>query len=46
VQQRITTSFGPQAITSSYAAATELAVMSLVVLAAMTLLAPRKGDAK
>jgi sulfate transport system permease protein len=46
VQQRMTTSFGPQAITSSYAAATELAVMSLLVLLAMTLLAPRKGHAR
>jgi sulfate/thiosulfate transport system permease protein len=46
VQQRETTSFGPQAVTSSYAAATELAVMSLLVLLAMTLLAPRKGDAR
>jgi len=45
VQQRVTTSFGSQAVTSSYAAGTELAVMSLVVLVAMTLLAPRKGDA-
>jgi sulfate transport system permease protein len=45
VQQRMTTAFGSQAITSSYAAATELAVMSLLVLLAMTLLAPRKGDA-
>jgi len=33
---------GPQAVTGSYAAATELAIMSLVVLLAMTLLAPRK----
>jgi sulfate transport system permease protein len=46
VQQRVTTSYGSQAITSSYAAATELAVMSLVVLLALTLLAPRKGDAR
>ncbi len=46
VQQRVTTSFGSQAITSSYAAATELAVMSLLVLMAMTLIAPRKGDAR
>jgi sulfate transport system permease protein len=46
VQQRETTSFGSQAVTSSYAAATELAVMSLIVLLAMTLIAPRKGDAR
>jgi sulfate transport system permease protein len=46
VQQRETTSFGSQAVTSSYAAATELAVMSLLVLLAMTLIAPRKGDAR
>jgi sulfate transport system permease protein len=45
VQQRMTTSFGSQAITSSYAAGTELAVMSLIVLLAMMLIAPRKGDA-
>jgi len=45
VQQRMTTSFGSEAITSSYAAGTELAVMSLIVLLAMTLIAPRKGDA-
>jgi sulfate transport system permease protein len=43
VQQR-DSQVGSQAITSSYAAATELAVMSLLVLLAMTLLAPRKGD--
>ena len=34
---------GPGAITSAYAAATELAVMSLVVLLAMTLLGRRRG---
>lgn len=44
VQQRMTTSFGSQAVTSSYAAGAELAVMSLIVLLAMTLIAPRKGD--
>jgi sulfate transport system permease protein len=43
VQQR-ESQIGSDAITSSYAAATELAVMSLLVLLAMTLLAPRKGD--
>jgi len=32
---------GPQAITSAYAAGTELAVMSLIVLLAMTVLAPK-----
>ena len=46
VQQRMTTSFGSQAITSSYAAATELAVMSLLVLLAMTVIAPRRGDSR
>jgi sulfate/thiosulfate transport system permease protein len=45
-QQRVTTSFGSQAVTSSYAAGTELAVMSLIVLLAITLLAPRKGDTR
>src|SRR5205807_4363994 len=33
---------GAQAITSAYAAATELAVMSLIVLLGMTLLGPRR----
>ena len=33
---------GPQAVSGAYAAATELAVMSLVVLLAMTLLAPKE----
>jgi sulfate/thiosulfate transport system permease protein len=37
---------GSQAVTSAYAAATELAVMSLVVLLAMTMLAPRRKEAK
>jgi sulfate transport system permease protein len=36
---------GNQAVTSAYAAATELAVMSLVVLLGMTLLGPRREDA-
>jgi sulfate/thiosulfate transport system permease protein len=35
---------GSGEITGAYAAATELAVMSLIVLLAMTVLAPRKGD--
>ncbi len=35
---------GAGEITGAYAAATELAVISLVVLLGMTLLAPRKGD--
>jgi sulfate/thiosulfate transport system permease protein len=34
---------GSQAISGAYAAATELAVMSLIVLLAMSLLAPRRG---
>lgn len=46
VQQRTTTSFGSQTVTSSYAAATELAILSLLVLLAMTLLARRRGDAR
>jgi sulfate/thiosulfate transport system permease protein len=37
---------GPGAETSAYAAATELAIMSLVVLLAMTLLSPRRKEAK
>jgi sulfate/thiosulfate transport system permease protein len=37
---------GSQAITGAYAAATELAVMSLIVLLAMTVLAPRKDEAR
>jgi sulfate/thiosulfate transport system permease protein len=37
---------GPQAVSGAYAAATELAVMSLIVLLVMTVLAPRKGDAR
>jgi sulfate/thiosulfate transport system permease protein len=35
---------GPGALTGAYAAATELAVMSLLVLLAMTLLGPRRRD--
>ncbi len=37
---------GSQAVTGAYAAATELAVISLLVLLVMTLLAPRKGDSQ
>jgi sulfate transport system permease protein len=37
---------GSGAISGAYAAATELAVMSLVVLLVMTLLAPRKDDSR
>jgi sulfate/thiosulfate transport system permease protein len=46
VQQRMTTSFGPQAVSGAYAAATELALLSLAVLLAMTLLGPgrRRGE--
>jgi sulfate transport system permease protein len=46
VQQRLTTSFGSQALTGGYAAGAELAVMSLVVLLVMTLLAPRRREAR
>jgi sulfate transport system permease protein len=46
VQQRVTTSFGPQALTGGYVAATELAVLSLIVLVGMTVLAPRSSDAR
>jgi sulfate transport system permease protein len=35
---------GSQAISGAYAAATELAVMSLIVLLVMTLLGPRRHD--
>ncbi len=35
---------GAGSVTGAYAAATELAVISLVVLLAMTLLSPRRGD--
>ncbi len=37
---------GTGSVTASYAAASELAVMSLVVLLAMTLLGPRRGKAR
>ena len=37
---------GAQTITGAYAAATELAVMSLIVLLAMTVLAPRRHEPK
>jgi len=37
---------GPQTITGAYAAATELAVMSLIVLLAMTVLGPRRTDTR
>jgi sulfate transport system permease protein len=35
---------GAQSVNGAYAAATELAVMSLIVVLAMTLLAPRRRD--
>ncbi len=37
---------GSQAITSAYAAATELAVISLIVLLGMTLLGARRNESK
>ncbi len=37
---------GPQGVTGAYAAATELAVMSLIVLIGMTVLAPRRQKAR
>ncbi len=37
---------GPQAVTGAYAAATELALMSLLVLFVMTMLGPRKGESR
>ena len=37
---------GPGGVTGAYAAATELAVISLVVLLAMTLLSPRRTESK
>ncbi len=45
VYQR-TSQIGSQSITSAYAAATELAVMSLIVLLGMTLLAPGRHEPK
>ena len=45
VQQR-DADLGAGSITGAYAAATELAVMSLIVLLAMTLLGPRRQDAR
>jgi sulfate transport system permease protein len=36
---------GPQAISSAYAAATELIVLSLIVVVAMTVLGPRRAEA-
>ena len=44
VQQRDSQVVGAQGLTGAYAAATELAVISLVVLLAMTVLAPRKDE--
>jgi sulfate transport system permease protein len=37
---------GAQTLSGAYAAATELAVMSLVVLLVMTLISPRRTDAR
>jgi sulfate/thiosulfate transport system permease protein len=37
---------GPQAISGAYAAGTELAVMSLAVLIAMTVLGPKRSDSR
>jgi sulfate transport system permease protein len=45
VQQRAA-DIGSQSLTGAYSAATELAVMSLVVLLAMTLLSPRRHEAR
>jgi len=45
VQQR-DADLGAGSITGAYAAATELAVMSLIVLLALTLLGPRRQDAR
>ena len=44
VYQR-TSQIGSQSITSAYAAATELAVISLIVLLGMTVLGPRRSEA-
>jgi sulfate transport system permease protein len=46
VYQRFGTQIGPQAITGVYAAATELIVLSLIVLVAMTLLSSRQSRAR
>jgi ABC-type sulfate transport system permease subunit len=45
VQQR-DADLGAGSITGAYAAATELAVISLIVLLAMTLLGPRRQEAR
>jgi sulfate transport system permease protein len=37
---------GPQAITGAYAAATELIILSLIVVVAMTVLGPRRAEAR
>jgi sulfate/thiosulfate transport system permease protein len=44
VQQRDSQVVGAQGLTGAYAAATELALISLVVLLVMTVLAPRKDE--
>jgi sulfate transport system permease protein len=46
VYQRFETQVGPQAITGAYAAATELIVLSLIVLLAMTLLNSRRSETR
>jgi sulfate transport system permease protein len=46
VQQRDSQIAGTGAVTGAYAAATELAVISLLVLLIMTVLAPRKDEAR
>jgi sulfate/thiosulfate transport system permease protein len=46
VQQRDSQITGTQSVTGAYAAATELAVISLLVLLVMTVLAPRKDDGR
>ena len=42
----MTDQIGAGQITGAYAAATELAVMSLIVLLAMTVLGPRRPEAR
>jgi ABC-type sulfate transport system permease subunit len=46
VQQRESQITGAQQVTGAYAAATELATISVMVLIVMTLLAPRRDDGR
>jgi sulfate/thiosulfate transport system permease protein len=46
VYQRFETQVGPQAISGAYAAATELIIISLIVLLGMTLLSSRRSETR